>query len=149
MAVPSRAEFEPGFYRWLERLRRLATNLDMRIIFHGRNDTLELIDQFMKQHEHSPRAEYKNMEHWNQLPTLAKLTDTQDLFVVVTARKGTMSYKTAMDRLPDELSSYFQGKNLMIIFPDQYATSELMTFTTAQHTEQLSAYDVIRKMLHL
>ena len=34
--VPSRAEFEPGFYRWLERLARMTENLECRIIFHGR-----------------------------------------------------------------------------------------------------------------
>ena len=28
VAVPSRAEFEPGFYRWLERLSRIAGNLE-------------------------------------------------------------------------------------------------------------------------
>ena len=39
VAVPSRAEFEPGFYRWLERLSRMAGNLDCRIQFHGRPET--------------------------------------------------------------------------------------------------------------
>ena len=43
VAVPSRAEFEPGFHRWLERLARMAGNLDCRIQFHGRNESLELI----------------------------------------------------------------------------------------------------------
>lgn len=35
VCVPSRAQFEPGFYRWLERLSRLAENLDCRIAYHG------------------------------------------------------------------------------------------------------------------
>ncbi|MBO4673281.1 MAG: cation:proton antiporter, partial [Bacteroidaceae bacterium] len=35
VAVPSRAQFEPGFYRWLERLARLADNLECRCQFHG------------------------------------------------------------------------------------------------------------------
>ena len=29
--VPSRAEFEPGFYRWLERLARMTENLECRV----------------------------------------------------------------------------------------------------------------------
>ena len=48
VAVPSRAEFEPGFYRWIERLVRLARNLDCRILFHGRRDTLALINEFVQ-----------------------------------------------------------------------------------------------------
>ena len=42
VAVPSRAEFEPGFYRWLERLCRFAGGIGCRIIFNGREDTLKL-----------------------------------------------------------------------------------------------------------
>lgn len=148
VAVPSRAEFEPGFYRWLERLRRLAVNLDSRIVFHGRQDTIALIREFMSMHQAAPRAEYVDMEHWNHLPQLAEDVADDDLFVVVTARTGTVSYKRAMDRLPDELTSYFHGKNLLIIFPDQYGKSELMTFTTAQHTEQLSAYAMLKNLFN-
>ena len=44
VAIPSRAEFEPGFYRWLERLARMAGNLECRIAFHGRNETLQLVN---------------------------------------------------------------------------------------------------------
>ena len=35
VAVPSRAQYEPGFYRWLERLARVVHNLECRILFHG------------------------------------------------------------------------------------------------------------------
>lgn len=147
VAVPSRAEYEPGFYRWLERLARLAGNLDCKITFHGRSDSLQYIEEYISQKHSSVRAEYSSMEHWNQLPELATNINEEDMFVVVTARKGTLSYKSAMDRLPDELSTYFRGRNLMIIFPDQYGKADTMTFTTAQHTEQLSAYDMLRGVL--
>lgn len=149
VAVPSRAEFEPGFYRWLERLARLAGNLDCKILFHGRGESLKVIKEFLLAVHQSVRAEYHDMDHWNHLPTLATQVQNEDMLVVVTARKGTISYKSAMDRLPDELSSHFHGRNLMIIFPDQYGKSDLMTFTNAQHTEQLSAYDWLRNILHI
>ena len=147
VAVPSRAELEPGFCRWLERLARLAGNLDCRIVFHGRDATLQTIRQYLLLNHRSVRAEYADMEHWNYLPTLATLIKDDDLFVVVTARKGTLSYKAAMDRLPEELSAYFKGRNLMLIFPDQYGKADVMTFTNAQHTEQFSAYELLRKYI--
>lgn len=148
VAVPSRAEFEPGFGRWLERMARLAGNLDCRIIFHGRTDTLNVIEHYLAANHPSVRARYEDMMHWNQLPMLASEINDEDMFVVITARKGTISYKSAMDRLPDELSEYFRGRNLMIVFPDQYGKADLMTFTTAQHTEQMSAYEWLRTLFH-
>ncbi len=147
VAVPSRAEFEPGFHRWVERLARMAGNLNCRIVFHGRHDTLQHITEYINTYHTSVRAQYSEMEHWNHLPTLASQITDEDMFVIITARQGTISYKNAMDRLPDELSSHFKGHNTMIIFPDQYGKSDLMTFTNAQHTEQSSAYDMLRKLL--
>lgn len=149
VAVPSRAEFEPGFHRWLERLSRVAGQLDCRIQFHGRKESLILIAEYVNNHHPHVRAEYTSMEHWNELPQLAADISVDHLFVVVTARKGTISYKNALERLPDELQRHFSGKNLMIIFPDQYGDTkdDRMSFTEAQHHEENSIYDYILKKL--
>ena len=150
VAVPSRAEFEPGFHRWLERLARMAENLDCRIQFHGRNESLDLIREYINNHHPSVRAEYTFMAHWNELPKLAGTIRDDHLFVVITARKGTISYKSALERLPKELQQFFSGKNLMILFPDQHgdAKEESMTFTAAQHQEESSVYDAILRWIN-
>ena len=142
VAVPSRAEFEPGFYRWVERLSRLSGNLDCRIVFHGRNETLALINEYIKNRHSEVRAEYILMNHWNELPQIASQIQDEHMFVVVTARKGTVSHKTALERLPEELTRFFFGTNLMIIFPDQHGdtSGESLTFAEPQHQEEVSAY---------
>lgn len=148
VCVPSRAQFEAGFYRWLERLSRLAENLECRIDFHGRKDTLELISEFVHNRHPNVRAEYIIMEHWNELPQLARTIAADHMFVVVTARQGTISYKNAMERLPDELTRYFSGTSMMIVFPDQYGDAmDKMTFAQPQHTEEESAYETIREWM--
>ena len=150
VAVPSRAEFEPGFHRWLERLSRLAGQLDCRIQFHGREESLVLIAEYINNRHPNVRAEYTSMAHWNELPQLAATIQEDHLFVVITARKGTISYKNALERLPDELQKYFSGKNLMIIFPDQYGDpkDDRMSFTEAQHHEETSLYTIISQWIH-
>ena len=142
VAVPSRAEFEPGFYRWLERLSRMAENLECRVRFHCRAETRALIQEYIRKRHPEVRAEYQPMAHWNELPQLAREVADDHMFVVITARKGTISYKSALERLPDELTQYYQGKNLMIIFPDQYG-APMMTMAEPQHAEDKSAYAVI------
>ena len=150
VAVPSRAEFEPGFHRWLERLARMAGNLDCRIQFHGREESLELIREYINNRHPNVRAEYTFMAHWNELPKLAANINEDHMFVVITARKGTISYKTALERLPNELMQHYSGKNLMILFPDQYgnAKEESMTFTAAQHQEESSIYNTIARWMN-
>ena len=150
VVVPSRAEFEPGFHRWLERLSRLAGQLDCRIQFHGRQESLVLIAEYINNRHSSVRAEFTPMAHWNELPQLASQVAEDHLFVVVTARKGTISYKNALERLPDELQKHFSGKNLMIVFPDQYGDQkeDRMSFTEAQHHEEKSIYETILRWIH-
>ena len=144
VAVPSRAEYEPGFYRWLERLARMAGNLDCRIQFHGRQESLNLISEYLQNRHPSVRMQLTTMGHWNELPELAATIREDHMFVVVTARKGTVSYKNALERLPDEINKYFNGKTLVIVFPDQYgAPEDTMTFAQPQHTEEKSAYDAV------
>lgn len=148
VAVPSRAQYEPGFYRWMERLARVAEALECRMEINGRGDTLDMTRQFFQSRHPNIRVQYVSMEHWNELPRLAATVAEDHLFVVVTARKGTVSYKNAMERLPEELTKFFSGKNLMIIFPDQHGDDkQTMTFAQPQHTEEMSAYDVVRRWI--
>ena len=124
IAVPSRAEYEPGFYRWVERIARLGDNIECRMTFYGRKETLSLINEYMQARHPKLRITFTEMIHWNELPTIATTIAKDHLFIVVTARKGTISYKNALDKLPEELTNHFAGTNLMIIFPDQYVTDE-------------------------
>lgn len=151
VAVPSRADYEPGFYRWLERLCRLAHQLECRIQFHGRQESLSRIAEYIDNIHPNLRSEFKTMDHWNELPQLCTSIPKDHLLVVVTARKGTPSYKNALDRLPDELTKYYSGgRNLMIIFPDQHGEQkeDTMSFTEAQHHEEKSIYDTVLHWLH-
>ena len=131
VAVPSKAEFEPGFHRWIERLARMAGNLDCRIVFHGRRDTLTLIETYLAAHHPDIRTAFEEMNHWNEFPTMAADINEDHLLVIITARKGTVSYKAVFEKMPAELQRNYFGGNLMIIFPDQYGTPiDTMTFAS-------------------
>ena len=148
VAVPSRAQFEPGFYRWLERLCRLGCNLECHTEFFGREDVLPLIENYVLSRHHDMRVSYTRMAHWAEMPSLAASISADNLFVVVTARKGTVSYKNALEFLPDEITRHFSGSNIMIIFPDQHGDAmDEMTFAQPQHTEEHSAYEAIGKWI--
>ena len=108
-------------------------------MFHGRPDTLSLVNKYTVEHHPDVKAEYTSMDHWSELP----------MFVVVAARKGTVSYKNAIEYLPEELTTHFSGTNLMIIFPDQHGNAmDEMTFAQPQHTEDRSAYESIGKWIN-
>ncbi len=148
VAVPSRAEFEPGFYRWLERLLRMAENIDCRILFHARRECSEVIQEYVNRRHPSARSEYAVMEHWNELPRLAQDINDDHIVVFIISRKGNLSYKTAFEKLPLEIERFYTGKSLMIVFPDQYGERmDSMTFAEPQHQEEKSAYQDIKEWI--
>ena len=141
VAVPSRVEYETGFYRWVERLARLSENLGCRIVFHGREVTTNLISQYITAFHPEVRAEYVLMEHWKEIMSLTHQVGDDHLLVVITARSGTVSYKPAFENLPRELTTYFPSCSLLIIYPDQNGQpQDVMTFTAPQRIENESAY---------
>ena len=144
VAVPSRVEFEVGFYRWVERLARLAEQIGCRITFHGRQKTLYYIEEYISFKHQQVRAEYEHMEHWIEMTKLARDMRDDHLLVIITARQGTLSYKATFDRLPDELTKYFDGHSFIIVYPDQNGQpQDSMTFTAPQRQTELSAYDAL------
>lgn len=70
------------------------------------------------------------------------------LLVIITARPGTVSYKPAFERLPEELTECFSRCSLMIVYPDQNGQpQDVMTFTAPQRQEQESAYASLLNLL--
>jgi hypothetical protein len=119
VAVPEKAEYEVGFYRWVERLARMAEEISCRIVFHASEATNSLIMRYMKQTHANVRADYQLMESWDDLLLLCKDLNYDHLFVVVTARPGTLSFQHSFVQLPKLILRYFSNNSLMIVFPDQ------------------------------
>lgn len=123
VAVPQRAEYEAGFFRWLERLLRLAGEIGCRIEFHSAEATGRLIYQYSKEHHQSVRAEFSLLESFSDLNSLRKEVHHDHLLVIVTARQGSLSYQKTFSRLPMLLQAHFNDCSLMLIYPDQYGGS--------------------------
>lgn len=149
VAVPSRVEFEPGFYRWTERLARLAGNLGCRITFHGRAETNALIGHYLQHRHPEVRAEFVVMQHWKEIGLLKDEVRDDHLLVVISARSGTVSYKPAFENLPKELTMFFPSCSLIIVYPDQNGQpQDVMTFTAPQRFERESVYSTLSGWLH-
>ena len=119
VAVPERAEYENGFNRWMERLARMAREIGCKIVFHATEHTNTFIMKYMKRFYQGVRAEYQLLESWDDLLMVSGDISFEHLFVVVTARPGSLSYQNSFEQLPDQIIRYFSNNSLMIVFPDQ------------------------------
>lgn len=119
VAIPQKAEYEVGFYKWLEHVCRIGEQLDCHLEFHAHPDTLPHIRKYMRQKHKYLRTEYHEMQRWTQLASLASRLGDDDMLVAVSARPGFISHQSVLDRLPFIVRRYFSHTSVILLYPDQ------------------------------
>ena len=123
VAVPAKAQYELGYYRWVNRVARMAEDLGCTIDFYTTEETAQTLIPYMKKRHGTVHAEYEHMETWADLPSLRHELHADHLFVVIAARRNSISWQGAFSKLSTWLSQYFSNSSLLVIFPDQQADS--------------------------
>lgn len=146
VAVPPKAEYEIGFYKWLEHICRIVTQLGCKIHFHAHPDTNKYIEGYVREKHASIRAEFSALDDWDDLLMLTSKVDYDHLFVVISARSGYISYQPSFERLPMQLSKYFNNSSIMLLYPDQYGDplESVSLFEPSPHTST-SRYNIFRR----
>lgn len=124
--MPPNAEFETGFFRWLEGIKQLSQQLNSRCIFWGERKTLELIDAINAKNFQF-NAEYSEFTDWEDFKSISEALAPDDLFIVISARQKSVSYISALEQIPTRLSKYFDRFSFIILFPFQseFNTSDI------------------------
>lgn len=117
VAVPSGAELEPGFVHWLRKIVTIAKEAAIPIVFYANEiTTAELKNQLAAL---PLKVEYKNFDNWEDFLIFSRELKPNDLFLIVSSRKGHASYNQFMERLPYYLSTYLTGNSFIILYPKQ------------------------------
>lgn len=118
--VPDKAEYETGFVHWVRSIGNLTRQLGCRVIFCCSSATRRYISATLRAGHYEIRSEYRLVEEWDDFILLANKIREDDLFVVVSARRTSVSFTSDMDALPEFLRKYFSANNLLVIYPEQF-----------------------------
>jgi len=151
IAVPQKAEYEVGFYKWLEHICRIGEELDCHLEYHAHPDTLPYIKGYMEQKHSHVRSHYFEMNRWMQFLNMRHEMGLGDMLVAVTARPGFISYQNAFEELPMLIHRYFSHTSVMLLFPDQWGEPQesISVFTpngTAVQRQPRSIGALIRRL---
>lgn len=148
VAIPDKAEFEQGFGKWVVQLCRMAATLGCRIHFWGTTTTLKQV-RVIAERMKSVRAEYHELDDWNDLLLLTGQVAYDHMFIIVSARPGSISYQASFELLPIQISKYFANNSLMMIYPDMM--SEALTvpsFFSPMRQTETRFYDILIRWLY-
>lgn len=137
VAVPPKAQFEPGFYRWVERVTRLSIEIGCRLCFHAEEQTAELIRAYNQQCHPLVRDEYRISDADIRWAALKEELNEDHLLIIVTARKGTISYEKRMAQLASRLEQELPDVSRLILFPDQQGEAVDMVSFSAPHGQEI------------
>ncbi len=149
VAIPAQAEFEAGFLKWVVQICRFSRILGCRAHFYGTEQTLAYVRRIVEHEEASTATVYSVLEDWDDLLLLTGQVSYDHLFVVVSARKGSISYQPSFEKLPNQISRYFSNNSLLMIYPDQWGDAqEVMTFSEPRRVITVSTYDNVINRLY-
>ncbi|MCF0048536.1 cation:proton antiporter [Dyadobacter chenwenxiniae] len=119
VAVPPAGSNDPGFLHWLGKLITLAKLNAMPIHFYASARTIKAIKGIIARKTTHVEVEFSVFSAWDDFLIFARELKIDDFFVIVSARKGSASYLSQLEKLPGYLSNYFQEQSLLLIYPKQ------------------------------
>ncbi len=119
ITFPAKAEFEAGFSYWVEETARMSSGLGCKIMYHGHPDTLARIKDELK--KHAPiSASFFETDGGNDLKRLAQVIHKDHLLIIVSARKGSISFRPSLDHIFVQLQRDYQDTSILLIYPSGY-----------------------------
>ncbi len=149
IAVPPKAEYEAGFQKWVEHFCRIGSILGCRVHFFANERTLALLQTLLKKKYSSTPSEFTLLESWEDLLILTGQVNYDHLLVIISARRGSISYDPSFEKLPAQLSKYFANNSLIILYPDQYGEpQEIVSFSDPRGYNESQHYDKVGKWFY-
>ena len=144
VAVPPKAEFEHGFMKWITHMCRMSSRLGCRVHFYAHPQTLGYIRGYIQKKHKDTRVAYSELEDWDDLLLLTGQVNYDHLLVIISARRGSISYDSAFERLPMQISKYFNNNSIMLLYPEQKGDpNESLSFSDPRGWAGTQYYDKV------
>ena len=117
--APPLSEKESGFTLWFLKMSMLANELSIPITYIANNGTLNTVREYVKKGLIAPFFSYVLINDWDDF-LIAKDIRRDDLIVIATARKGSVSYASMLDFIPVKLEKFYPHNSKILIYPQRF-----------------------------
>ncbi|RAV28310.1 cation:proton antiporter [Sinomicrobium soli] len=117
VTAPPFSELEQGFGTWVSKICRLSEELNIPVRYYCTADTREAIQKYTEAHKINSGHQFELLESWDDFFILSGELKPNDLFILISARKGSVSHLPLMDNLPAKLEKYFARNSKIIVYP--------------------------------
>ena len=119
ITAPPLAEYENGFSLWMIKMTKLAQELSIPILLYCNEGTQKATNRLFEITKPAAAITIKDFTDWEDYLILARTIQTDDMIVLISARKGASSFMGVLESLPSKLEKHFSGNSKIVIFPQQ------------------------------
>lgn len=119
ITFPAKAEYEAGFHHWVSETARMASGLGCKIIYHGHIETMNHIKAELKKFA-ALNSEFYETDGGNDLKRLSQIIADDHLLIVVSARRGSISFRPSLDHVFVQLQRDYRETSVLLIYPNGY-----------------------------
>lgn len=149
VAVPPKAEYEAGFQKWVDHFCRMGTTLGCRVHFFANEQTGNLLQALVKKKHSDTLTEFSRLDEWEDLLLLTGQVNYDHLLVVISARRGSISYDSSFEKLPSQLGRYFTNNSLIVLYPDQLGDpQDALSFSNPQGSNESQHYEKVGRWFY-
>ena len=119
VVTPPLAEKEIGFEIWLQKISKLSHELSIPIVYFGNMGTQEAIRDKIKHKHLNTLISFKVLDDLEDLLVSSPDIKDDDLLILVSARKYSVSYLNFLDNIPNKIEKHFSNNNKIVVYPLQ------------------------------
>ena len=119
VAVNRNAEAEEGFAHWVGKIFLLSKESGLPLAVYADEQTQKNIRLINDNLAKPLTIDFIHFDDWNEFLILCRELNPNDLLIIVSSRKGGISYNKQLDKLPYYLTKYFQKNSYILLYPQQ------------------------------
>jgi len=118
--VPDNADLETNCHTWIQTVMQIRKNSGGNPVFLGNAETLPGI-KALSDPDLPEEKNFRTVDIFRYFEQLNEEMTDEDLLILVSARKGTLSFHKRLTILPRMITRYLPDRNCIILFPGQSA----------------------------
>ena len=118
--APPLAEHESGFERWFTKISKLAVEISVPMLFYCNPATKLAVQKVIGQTKSTVHIDFYFFEDWENILDVSGKVREDDLFVLISARRGSASFMPMLEGLPARMERHLSASSRLAIYPQQY-----------------------------
>jgi Kef-type K+ transport system membrane component KefB/mannitol/fructose-specific phosphotransferase system IIA component (Ntr-type) len=126
LALPPMVDHQQGFASAICAIKALSYQLDASLVTISVPQTIEKVSKVIQDNLPKVQESYIRLDKWDGLLAWAvKHLSNDDLFVMVSVRRGRLAWQPSLNRIPRLVSQLLSGVNFVVVYPPEMLLSQV------------------------